>query len=101
MIITDLSQTPEVNKSIKLTEIAACTNGRSECIMVLATGSFSGGDIKLQVSQDDINYYPLTDENGVQILLKPATPLYLKFANLYLKCDLTGISSQDLKVTVQ
>ncbi|MBR1979677.1 hypothetical protein [Candidatus Proelusimicrobium excrementi] len=101
MLITDLSQNPAVNKSVKLTEIAACTNGRSECVSLLATGSVSGGEIKLQISQDDANYYPLTDENGVQIILKPNTPLYLKFANLYLKCDLSGISSDNLKITVQ
>lgn len=101
MLITDLSQTPALNKSVKLTEIAACTNGRSECISLLATGSYTGGDIKLQVSQNDVDYYPLTDENGVQIILKPDTPLYLKFANLYLKCDLTGISGENLKITVQ
>ena len=101
MLITDLSQNPNLNRSVRLSEIAAVTNGRSECLMLLATGQFTGGDIKLQISQDDINFYPLTDENGVQLLLKADTPLFLKYANLYLKCDLSGISSDNLKITVQ
>ena len=101
MIITDLSQTPAVNKSIKLSDIATVTNGRSACVCFLATGTYSGGDIKLTVSQDDVNYYPLNDKDGVQIVLSANVPLYLKYANLYVKCDLTGISSENLKVTVQ
>lgn len=101
MIITDLSQNPAVNKSIKLTDVAAVTNGRSACVCFLATGSYSGGDIKLTVSQDNVNFYPLNDKDGVQIILNADVPLYLKYANLYVKCDLTGISSENLKITVQ
>jgi hypothetical protein len=101
MIITDNSQNPAVNKSVNLKDLANFSDGRTDCTQVLATGTISAGSVKLTVSQDNANFYPLTDEYGAQIVLTPAVPVYLKFANLYIKCDLTGVTSADLKVTVQ
>lgn len=101
MIITDLSQTPAVNKSINLKDVGSFSNGRVDCLQVLATGSISAGEIKLTVSQDNENFYPLNDENDEQIILQPGVPVYLKFANIFIKCDISAITSADLKVQVQ
>ncbi len=101
MIITDYSQTPAVNRSVNLNKVAVLSDGRSDCVQVLATGTLSAGTVKLAVSQDNQHFYPLNDENGAQIVLTPAVPVYLRFANLFIKCDLTGVTSSDLKVQVQ
>lgn len=101
MIITDYSQNPQINKSVNLKDLANFSNGRADCLQVLASGTVSAGAVKLTVSQNNADFYPLNDEYGAQITLTPGTPVYLKFANLYIKCDLSNVTSSDLKVTVQ
>ena len=99
MIITDLSQTTPVNKSINLRDSALHT-GISNCCSIIATGTFTGTP-KLTISQDDVNFYPLYDEDGNQIAVEAGKALFLNFANLFIKVDLTGVTSSDLKVSVQ
>lgn len=101
MIITDKSQTPAVNKSVNLKTLVNFSEGRTHCAQVLATGTISAGSVKLTVSQDNATFYPLTDEYGTQITLTAGVPVYLKFANLYIKCDISGVVSSNLKVLVQ
>ncbi len=101
MIITDNTKNPAVNKSINLKDLAQYSNGRTDCAQVLASGTISAGSVKLTVSQDNATFYPLNDEYGAQITLTAGVPVYLKFANLYIKCDLSGVTSADLKVAVQ
>lgn len=101
MIITDTTQNPVVNTSINLKDIAALSNGRTDCAQILATGALTSGEIKLTFSQDNVNFYPLADADGFPITLTPQIPVYLKFANLYIKCDLSSAQAQELKVQVQ
>ncbi|MDR0952709.1 MAG: hypothetical protein LBM71_00750 [Elusimicrobiota bacterium] len=101
MIIVDTTQNHAVNKSINLKNLANYADGKVDCLQVLATGALTSGEVKLTISQDNINFYPLTDENGLQITLQPQNPVYLKFANLFLKCDLTSAVVENFKVQVQ
>lgn len=100
MIITDLSQTTPINEAVKLDD-AALHKSIKQCLSVVTTGTISAGTPKLTVSQDGTNFYPLNDENGEQIELESGTVIFLHFANLYLKVDLTGVTSSDLKVAIQ
>lgn len=100
MIITDLSQTTPLNEAIKLND-EALHKGVKQCLSVLTTGTISAGTPKLTVSQDGSNFYPLNDETGEQIELESGAVIFLHFADLYLKVDLTGVTSSDLKVSIQ
>lgn len=100
MIITDLSLETPLNKAVNLKDIAL-HQGISHCVSLLTTGTISAGTPKLTVSQDGTNFYPLNDENGEQIELESGTVIFLHFANLYLKVDLTGVTSEDLKIAIQ
>ncbi len=99
MIITDLSQTTPLNKSINLKDIAL-HQGMTKCLSMLTTGTFTGSP-KLTISQDGTNFYPLYNEEGDQITLEAGKIIFLNFANLYLKVDLTDVTSSDLKVSIQ
>ena len=100
MIITDLSLETPLNKAVNLKDVAL-HQGISRCISVLTTGTISAGTPKLTVSQDGTNFYPLNDESGNQIELESGAVIFLHFANLYLKVDLTGVTSENLKVSIQ
>ena len=99
MIITDLSQTTPLNKKINLKEVAI-HQGLTRCLSLLTTGTFTGTP-KLTISQDGTNFYPLYDENGEQTALEASKIIFLNFADIYLKVDLTGVSSENLKVSIQ
>lgn len=99
MIITDLSQDTPLNKAINLKEVAL-HQGLTRCLSLLTTGTFTGSP-KLEISQDGTNYYPLYDFEGKQIKLEAYKPIFLNFANLFLKVDLTGVSSEDLQISIQ
>ena len=100
MIITDLSLETPLNKAVNLKDIAL-HQGISHCASLLTTGTISAGTPKLTISQDGTNFYPLNDENGEQIELEASKAIFLNFANVYLKVDLTGVTSSDLKVSIQ
>ena len=100
MIITDLSLETPLNKAVNLKNIAL-HQGITNCVSLLTTGTISAGTPKLTVSQDGTNFYPLNDEMSEQIKLESGTVIFLHFANLYLKVDLTGVTSSDLKVSIQ
>lgn len=99
MIITDLSQTTPINKSINLKDSALHT-GIADCCSIITTGTFSGVP-KLTVSQNGTDFYPLCDEDNNQITLETGKIIFLNFANLFIKVDLTGVTSNDLKVSIQ
>ena len=99
MIITDLSQTTPLNKKINLKEVAI-HQGLTRCLSLLTTGTFTVTP-KLTISQDGTNFYPLYDENGEQTALEASKIIFLNFADIYLKVDLTGVSSENLKVSIQ
>ena len=100
MIITDLSLETPLNKAVNLKNIAL-HQGITNCVSLLTTGTISAGTPKLTVSQDGTNFYPLNDEMSEQIKLESGTVIFLHFANLYLTVDLTGVTSSDLKVSIQ
>ena len=99
MIITDLSQTTPLNKSVNLKDIALHA-GIANCYSIIATGTFTGTP-KLTISHDGTNFYPLYNNDGDRIELEASKALFLNFANVYLKVDLTGVTSEDLKVSIQ
>lgn len=100
MIITDLSQTTPLNKAVNLKNVAI-HQGLTKCLSVLTTGTISAGTPKLTISQDGTNFYPLYDEEGEQIELEANKIIFINYANLFLKVDLTDVSSEDLKVSIQ
>jgi|GEM_PF-2663363 hypothetical protein len=100
MIITDLSQTTPLNKAVNLKDVTI-HKGITHCVSVLTTGTISAGTPKLTISQDGTNFYPLYDEEGEQIALEASKIIFLNFADLYLKVDLTDVTSSDLKVSIQ
>lgn len=100
MIITDLSQTTPLNKAVNLKEVTI-HQGITHCVSILTTGTISAGTPKLTISQDGTTFYPLYNEEGEQIALESGKIIFLNFANLYLKVDLTGVTSSDLKVSIQ
>ncbi|MBQ4493861.1 MAG: hypothetical protein II972_04615 [Elusimicrobiaceae bacterium] len=99
MIITDLSQTTPLNKTINLKDVALHI-GISNCLSLLTTGTFTGTP-KLEISQDGTNFYPLYNEENEQIALEADKIIFLNFANLFVRVDLTDVSSEDLKVSIQ
>lgn len=99
MIITDLSQTTPLNKTINLKDVAI-HQGLTRCLSILTTGTFTGTP-KLTISQDGTNFYPLYNEENEQVALEAGKIIFLNFADLYLKVDLTGVTSEDLKVSIQ
>lgn len=99
MIITDLSLETPLNKAVNLKDIALHA-GIANCYSIIATGIFTGTP-KLTISHDGTNFYPLYNNDGDQIELEASKALFLNFANVYLKVDLTGVTSEDLKVSIQ
>ena len=99
MIITDLSQSTPLNKAVNLKDIALHA-GIANCYSIIATGTFTGTP-KLTISHDETNFYPLYNNDGEQIQLEASKAIFLNFANVYLKVDLTGVTSEDLKVSIQ
>ena len=99
MIITDLSLETPLNKAVNLKDIAVHA-GIANCYSIIATGTFTGTP-KLTISHDGTNFYPLYNEDGEQIELEASKAIFLNFANLFLKVNLTSVTSSDLKVSIQ
>lgn len=99
MIITDLSQTTPINKTINLQTIAL-QNAPTTCLTILTTGTFTGTP-KLTISQDGTNFYPLYDNQEEEITLSSNKIIFLDIADLFIKVDLTGVVSNNLKVEIQ
>ncbi len=100
MIITDLTLETPLNQAVNL-NLPALHQGIANCLSLIATGTISEGTPKLTVSQDEINFYPLYDFEGKQIEIESGKPIFLNFADLFLKVDLTDVSSEDLKISIQ
>ena len=99
LTLVDLSASPQINRAVLVPEVPIHRSVTS-CVSVIATGTFTGTP-KLTISQDGTNFYPLIGDDGDQIELEAEKPLFFTFANVYIKVDLTGVTSSDLKVTIQ
>ena len=99
IIITDLSLETPLNKAVNLRDVCL-HQGAANCVCLLTTGTFTGTP-KLTASLDGTNFYPLYNEEGNQIELEAGKIIFLNFLNLYLKVDLTDVTSSDLKVALQ
>ena len=98
MILVDKANNIE-NKSVVLADIAHYGGRRTDAVSVLATGTFTGTP-KLQMSLDGTNFVPLLNGDGDQVELTADTPVHLRSANVWVKVDLTGVSSSDLKIEI-
>ncbi len=99
--LVDMSTSPVTNKSINIRDIIHFDGGPAhKVVSVLATGTFTGTP-KLTISQDGTNFAPLLNDDDDQIELEAEKMVFLDWANIYLKVDLTGVTSSDLKVTIQ
>lgn len=98
MILVDKEQ--NIEKSVVLAEVAHYSGRRTDAVSVLATGTFTGTP-KLEMANDGINFVPLLDDNGDQVELVNNTPVFLRSANVWVRVDLTGVSSSNLKVSIQ
>jgi len=97
MIIVDKAN--NINKPAVLAEVAQYANRPTGAVSVLATGTVTGSP-KLQMSLDGTNYVPLLNEDGEQVELTVDVPVHLRSANVWVKVDLTGVTSSDLKVEI-
>ena len=97
-ILVDVANNIE-NKSVVLADIAHYGSIRTDAVSVLATGTFTGTP-KLQMSLDGTNFVPLLNSDGNQVELTAGTPIHLRSANVWVKVDLTGVSSSDLKIEI-
>lgn len=97
-ILVDVANNIE-NKSVVLANLAQYGERKTDAVSVLATGTFTGTP-KLQMSLDGTNFVPLLDDDGNQIELTVDTPVHLKPANVWVKADLTDVSSSDLKIEI-
>jgi len=95
-----VDQSENLNMAVNLKDVAAKSSGPIQGINILARGTVSAGTVKLTASQDGITFYPLK-EDGVQVELEINSFTFLRFENIYVKCDLTGVTSSDLIVEVQ
>ncbi len=99
MILVDKANNIE-NKSAVLADLAHYGGRKTDAVSVLATGTFTGTP-KLQMSLDGTNFVPLLNEEGEQVTLTVDTPVYLESANVWVKVDLTDVTSSDLIVEIQ
>ncbi|MBQ4493285.1 MAG: hypothetical protein II972_01595 [Elusimicrobiaceae bacterium] len=98
MILVDKANNIE-NGKVVLADIATFAGKRIDAVSVLATGTFTGTP-KLVMSIDGTNFVPLYDDNGDQVELTADIPVHLRSANVWVKVDLTGVVSSDLKVEI-
>lgn len=97
MVLVDKAN--DINKEVVLAQVSQYGARQTDVVTVLATGTFSGTP-KLQMSLDGENYVPLLNDNGDQVSLTVDVPVFLAPANVWVKVDLTGVSSNDLKVDI-
>lgn len=98
MIIVDKAN--NINKPAVLAEVAQYANRPTEAVAVLAKGTVTGAP-KLEMSLDGVNFIPLLDDEGEQVELTAGVPVFLESANVWVKVDLTGVTSSDLIVEIQ
>jgi len=99
LTLVDLSASPQINRAILVPGVPI-HRGVTSCASVITTGTFTGTP-KLTISHDGTNFFPLNNDDGDQIELEAGKPLFFNYANVYIKVDLTGVTSSDLKVTIQ
>lgn len=99
LTLVDLSASPQINRAILVPEVPIHRSITS-CVSVITTGTFTGTP-KLTISQDGTNFYPLNGDDGDQIELEAEKIIFLQYPRIYIRVDLTGVTSSDLKVTIQ
>jgi hypothetical protein len=97
MVLVDNSKNE--NKAVVLAETAQYGSRPTEAVSILATGTITGTP-KLTMSLDGVNFVPLLNDDGEQVALTVSVPVYLRRANVWVKVDLTGVTSSDLKVEI-
>lgn len=97
MVLVDNSKNE--NKAVVLAEAAQYGSRPTEAVSILATGTFTGTP-KLTMSLDGVNFVPLLNDDGEQMELTVDVPVHLRSANVWVKVDLTGVTSSDLKVEI-
>lgn len=98
MIIVDKAN--NINKAVVLAEVSQYGNRPTGAVSLLASGTVTGTP-KLEMSLDGTNFVPLLNDEGSQVELTVDTPVYLEPANVWVRVDLTGVTSSDLKVIIQ
>lgn len=98
--LVDLSATPQINRSSLLPKVITPLGPVPGCVSLLTTGTFTGTP-KLEISLDGTNFYPATNEDGDQIELEAEKIIFLNYPRVHIRVDLTGVTSSDLKVTIQ
>lgn len=98
--LVDLSASPQINRALEITSVPIHAGMIPSCISILATGTFTGKP-KLEVSQDGTNFYPAYNSDGEQIELESGKMIFVEYPRVFLRVDLTGVTSSDLKVTIQ
>lgn len=96
MILVDNAN--NINSAAVLADVAHYGNRPTEAVTILATGTISAGTPKLTMSLDGENFVPLRNDDGDQIALSVDTPIHLRSSNIWVKVDLTDVTSSDLKV---
>ncbi len=101
MKIVDMSLTPDaLNVAVNMKEAAQASGGPIQGITLLARGTVTSGTVKLLGSFDNVNFYPIR-ENGAQIEVEINDFTFVKYRNMFVKCDISDVISNDLIVEVQ
>lgn len=100
MKIVDKSKTPALNVAVNLKDIARDSGGPIQGITFLTKGTVTAGEIKLEGSFDNVTFFPIKD-NGAQIEIAVNDFTYIKYRNMYVRCDISNVTSNDLTVEVQ
>ena len=100
LTLVDLAATPQINRALLMPEVPLHKGDIPSCISVLATGTFTGTP-KLEVSHDGTNFFPAQNDEGEQIELEAEKIIFLQYPRIYVRVDLTDVTSSDLKVTIQ
>lgn len=98
--LVDLSVSPQINRAVELTNVPLHLGAPPSAVSVLATGTFTGSP-KLEISLDGTNFYPAYNSDDEQIELEAGKIIFLYYPRIFLRVDLTGVTSSDLKVTIQ
>lgn len=100
MKIVDKAATPALNVAVNLKDIARDSGGPIQGVTFLTKGTVTAGTIKLEGSFDNVDFFPIT-ENGAQIEIAVNDFTFVKYRNMFVRCDISDVTSNDLTVEVQ
>lgn len=89
-----------INKSVSTHKLFAADRLGAVRFSVIVTGTITAGTPKLVFSHDDINFVPLTNEEGEEVVLESGKIYGVDLTSGYIKVDMTGVTSSDLQVTI-